>query len=119
MKKRPDDFKRILLMGFQDKVSHVKLEAEMLQAVDAAHNPLYYNQHNEDGHFSRPGGWSHSIKSRNLISQNNPMNRPDIRAKHKVAIKEAMNRPEVRIKSSEAKKRWWQNKKENDGSKEK
>lgn len=58
MKKRPNDFRRILLMGFEDKVSHIKLEAEMLQAVDAAHNPLYYNQHNENGKFISKGGWN-------------------------------------------------------------
>ena len=55
MKFRPNDFQRILLMGFEDRVSHIKLEAELLQAVDAAHNPLYYNQHNEDGKWHTLG----------------------------------------------------------------
>lgn len=51
MEKRPQDFKRFLIDTFSDKVGHREQEAELLQSVDAARNPLYYNQHNENGKF--------------------------------------------------------------------
>jgi hypothetical protein len=53
----PDDWKcEILMVGDHDGCQYIfNKESEMLQEINARDNPEYYNQHNNDGIFSRAG----------------------------------------------------------------
>lgn len=50
---------------------------------------------------------SAAARRRWLGGKHNPMNLPEVRAKHRAAVKIAMNRPDVKIKLSAARKTAW------------
>jgi len=53
--KRPEDFSREILVIGEDKYIR-ELESSYCKKIDAAHNPLYYNKHNQDGKFYNYNG---------------------------------------------------------------
>lgn len=59
-KARPQDFTRSIVAEgmFQDMAG---LESIILQCADAAHDPHYYNQHNNDGKFYNLNAWNKGL----------------------------------------------------------
>jgi len=66
IKVRPNDFKRDILAEFENYEDAYTFETKILQEVDAAKNPQYYNGHNNiRGKFYCKG---HTVDSRTKIS---------------------------------------------------
>ena len=66
--KRPDDFNRIILIQNNDYEYLRIIESKLLELCDAAHNPLFYNKHNNDGNFYNK---QHSEETKRKIGNNN------------------------------------------------
>lgn len=91
-KKRPDDFTRqIVAHGTHEDCR--KLEAKILDAVDAKMDESFYNMHNGNGDFYLK---SHGPKAKAKISRGNKgKKRPDLAERNKTAVT-----PEQRSKAA-------------------
>ncbi len=84
--KSPEDFVRFIIAeGTTSDMS--KLETKILQAVDAAHDTRFYNEHNGNGFYHLKG---HSIETKEKIGAwQRGLKRPPLSPEHREKLRQA------------------------------